>query len=847
MAPSDFVVKVDLDGDMRRFRLQATGAKESTWAALREVIHRGYELTEDVKLRLTYQDDEGDTCTLTETTFPDCVAQAGAGPIRLRAIAFMPTAAAVVELHTLDSEVPPPADHDAVTAHPGEPTSHEVGPSRKEDGKCSNVDECKGNGKCKGQGKDKGKGKCKMMWWAAGLRFGAAHIAAGEVGEKLEVFEEAASVGLAEPGTQLQAGCVPKQTWSPGPWKLLTCLGGLKAVGRFNAKSVASLAVYFLPTLAERAGQRQARLNQAGTARRESLLPMLHRILVHLEPLGEAGSVKQSLEAYCSGEDVSKLGETLAALLHMLVAHPDRASAITVIKGVSEELVDLLPQLFPRCFAGWCMPAATHVGARCAGCDAARLVGPKFHDTASGADFCCECFVDQAPSSSADFTCLLWSFEEVAQGQRCGDAVWDCEKGEVAGGSECAAEQNGRGKGQGKGKCQGKGKGKGKLMWWTAGLGCDATQKQANTVDGTHEVVEGTANWSPSAGMCPEQAQLPKPEVCATQCWSPGPRQLVACLGGLHAIGRFNAKSIASLALYVLPALAEYADRRQARLNQAGTARRELLLPVLDRVLVHLEAWEEAGPVKQSLEAYCSGKGVSKFGETLVALLKMLAAHPKRPSSVALIKGVSEELVDLLPQLFPRCFAGWCMPAATHAGARCACCDAAPLMGPRFHDAASGADFCCECFVDKTLGPSADFTCHWWSLDAMAHWRKVARSWVEAWQAGIDPWAAAAWSQLGAKCAAEHKGKAFGKGKCKGKGKGKGKGKMMWCAADFIRDDAQPADTNVDEQAFSNDPGARSPAADGRGGDQADPDLTGRFDDTAADWVDCSTTEADNN
>mmetsp|Transcript_67305 Transcript_67305/g.194883 ORF Transcript_67305/g.194883 Transcript_67305/m.194883 type:complete len:521 (+) Transcript_67305:129-1691(+) len=496
MVPSDFVVKVDLDGDMRRFRFQATESRESTWAVMRDVIHRGYELAEGVKLRLTYQDDEGDTCTLTETTFPDCVAQAGAGSIRLRAIAFMPTAAAVVELHTFDSEVPPPADHDAVTAHPGEPKSPQAWIAQEGGGDVDVVNvgaynvESRANGKRKGKGK--GKGKRKMMCWAAGFGCDAAQPAGRTASEEHEAVNEVAG----------DPKCLPKQCWSPVPWKLVSCLGGLNAVGKFNDKAVASLAVHFLPTLGERVGHRKERLNEAGLVHREALLPMLHRVLIQLEAMEGTEAVKQSLESYCSGEDVSKLGETMALLLQTLVAHADRASVITLIRGASEELVDLLPRLFPGCFAGWCMPASTHVGAHCEWCDAAPLVGPRFHDELSGADFCSDCFVDQASSASADFQCQLWSFDLVAAWR---DAVGRWSKCTAADWSAEAAECKGKRKCKGKGKDHGKAKGKGKMMWFRA-FGCDATQQGEGTAAEKQEVPIETSATS-AAGEYVESAE----------------------------------------------------------------------------------------------------------------------------------------------------------------------------------------------------------------------------------------------------------------------------------------------------------------------------------------------------
>jgi len=78
-------LKVDMGGDIRRFRIELPEGSDiaSKWQLILMQIRRGYHLPDDAEVTFKYQDDEGDLCTLIQETLPDCLSQAGDGPLKL--------------------------------------------------------------------------------------------------------------------------------------------------------------------------------------------------------------------------------------------------------------------------------------------------------------------------------------------------------------------------------------------------------------------------------------------------------------------------------------------------------------------------------------------------------------------------------------------------------------------------------------------------------------------------------------------------------------------------------------------------------------------------------------------
>merc|ERR1712038_1340629 len=151
----------------------------------------------------------------------------------------------------------------------------------------------------------------------------------------------------------------------------------------------------------------------------------------------------------------------------------------------------------------------------------------------------------------------------------------------------------------------------------------------------------------------------------------------------------------------------------------------------------------------------------------------MVSIEPK--AAVAhLLKSISEDILDLLPRVFPRTFTCEYLPIAEHQGTRCVACNSEPILGPRFHNNASAIDLCGECYIDFAFDASTNFECHL----AAASTGHCA-----------DPW------KDGAKCWKELAGAFFGKGKGKGKRNGpKGWGRGLWNHCGSQHMDTHPAE-----------------------------------------------------
>lgn len=321
----------------------------------------------------------------------------------------------------------------------------------------------------------------------------------------------------------------------------------------------------------------------------------------------------------------------------------------------------------------------------------------------------------------------------------------------------------------------------------------EAGQRRRATRGGSSRAAGGAKDRSTSAGVGEAHSAAGGPAAAAAGaaasaargaeaagsgpmggCRGVGPWKLLACIGGLRMAGRMSANMVGSLTLQFLPIIAQRAHRKQEKLNRVGAQHRELLLPTLHRVLVQLDSFAEAESVKAPLEAFVSGRDTGKLGDGLSSLLKMLTAQSGRAEVAALVKGASEELLDLMPRLFPGCFGAMCPPMAVHAGSRCACCGADPIQGPRFHDAAASIDVCGECFIDHTFDASTKFDCFLYAGECADH--------SQTWQDGVKMWkdGIAVWQKLAGAWAAGSTDQGWGKGGwapfCKGKGKMRSKG-----------------------------------------------------------------------
>lgn len=335
MSTSELILKVEFEGDLRRFRIQKSPDVVRCWETIREVVRAGFGLGHDFLLK--YRDEEGDECTLVSATLPDCMAQSGTGVLRLYG--------------------------------------------------------------CRGTGAELP--STPMM--ADNICGGPPGICLPGGGPEPDV---ATPTGRrdeqSQPSSSQFGGCR-----GIGPWKLLMCFGSLRAAGMMNASMIASMMLQFLPILAQRAHRKQEKLNRIGGEYREMLLPTLHSVFRHLHDIDGAGAFHSSLEAFICGSDTTKLGDTLAVMLKVLsTAHP-RVAVARLLKSAGEELVDLLPRVFPDSFNASCPRIVEHIGIQCACCGSNPLLGPRFHCLSDGIDLCGDCFIDAAFETPSKFECRL--------------------------------------------------------------------------------------------------------------------------------------------------------------------------------------------------------------------------------------------------------------------------------------------------------------------------------------------------------------------------------------------------------------------------------------------------------
>ena len=216
---------------------------------------------------------------------------------------------------------------------------------------------------------------------------------------------------------------------SMAPVALLACLKGMYCSGRLSAGVLASLALQFLPILAQRVSRKQEKINRKGVKlRRGPILQLLRSFCEQLETIPDSQHACEALHAYVVGNDTGHLGDGLAELLKCLAACKSRTRLAKALMAVGDEVVCVLPYLFPETFgssspspcAEWAaalVGAPVHGGFACATCQVDPIVGPRFEATVSRdrtISLCGECFMKdvclqsgKAEERQKDFSCRL--------------------------------------------------------------------------------------------------------------------------------------------------------------------------------------------------------------------------------------------------------------------------------------------------------------------------------------------------------------------------------------------------------------------------------------------------------
>lgn len=339
---------------------------------------------------LKYKDDEGDLCTLAETTVEDFLSLAAASSGRpLRVFIIASAQGQGQQMPENNSSVNPTSGLQA-SAPPFTPLSLQTEVLSADGALLWEValDEmCKSKGKAKGWNKGWGRGPywCRGKGWKGCGKGFADSFAANEA-----CWTGVGSNGLCH---------------GAGPMRLLACVRGLHNSGRLTPKALASLALQFLPILAQRAHRKQEKFNRMACKpwMRELLLPLLQGIVNQLDQIPEAVSLKPALQAYISGSDTTHFGDLLAQLLRILASSDSQNAIASVLLTVAEELLALLPQLFPNAFGDTGAPytevGVMHAGFTCNDCGECPISGPRFEYTgdnmgvADGCNLCSECFI----------------------------------------------------------------------------------------------------------------------------------------------------------------------------------------------------------------------------------------------------------------------------------------------------------------------------------------------------------------------------------------------------------------------------------------------------------------------
>lgn len=131
--------------------------------------------------------------------------------------------------------------------------------------------------------------------------------------------------------------------------------GGLTAAC-FDTETVAAVAASeaavglvtkALPTLARVAQRRRDRLNSKGSRLRAALAPRLLPVARGAARVPESRHVQPMLEDFISGDDTGHLGDALAGLFQAWAATEFEADLAEVLVTVAQDLVLLLPHIFP--------------------------------------------------------------------------------------------------------------------------------------------------------------------------------------------------------------------------------------------------------------------------------------------------------------------------------------------------------------------------------------------------------------------------------------------------------------------------------------------------------------------
>lgn len=429
------VLKLKYEGELYRVLL---GEREVTYGGIREAIAK--VLPGQDAERARYLDEEGDLCTLCESSFSDFLAISGEAAGR-RVLKLELSAASTPQSGDPSTEAP-------------------TGPSEQ-------------------SGWNHWKEHCK-----AHLEEFMKH------GQALKATWESRR---RQDGGLNCNGDKKNCAWFLRPRKLLWILARLRASEALNGKTVAALTVHWLPQMiAAVAGDLQ------GADRRiRKHIANLSPTLVGLRDLVKATPGLEHCEAQVGAllfDDAGPKGDALLAILTALDSLPFEAkvSFVETLFASEEDRLHRLLDLVDQWTPCWATGTLEHQ-AICDGCNMKPLRGPRFKcKVCADYDLCAECFTKKTsihggPAADHDFECHLSGHAMKGTWGWPGKGKGACE---------------GKGKAGFKGKGKGCFKGKGK-SWCKGSSGAEsAACSEQERVGGAPKACAGgcgfAATWHPT-------------------------------------------------------------------------------------------------------------------------------------------------------------------------------------------------------------------------------------------------------------------------------------------------------------------------------------------------------------
>lgn len=321
-------------------------------------------------------------------------------------------------------------------------------------------------------------------------------------------------------------------TWFMDKKKIVWVLARMRAAGVLNGKTVAALAVQFLPKIIAHTVEHMGEVDAKASNHGEKLHPFIEDLREVVRNTAGLEHCEVLLAAFLSG-NCSSMGETILALLTSLDSLPREALVDFVERLFASqetklnEILDKADKDTPE----WLSFPLVHAGVACDGCNASPIQGPRFKcKDLPDYDLCGECFTKMGKShvaSGHEFECLIvdwsnfWSMGH--RMQRCRRKGW-C-KGQFGSDSDSPTGQQGEGKGS---KRCADGKSRGEMKACPGGCGFVATWhpthccRKCSVHPGYHgpachrrpvppQPEEESKEETPKAMRCDEQEKAPPP------------------------------------------------------------------------------------------------------------------------------------------------------------------------------------------------------------------------------------------------------------------------------------------------------------------------------------------------